>query len=132
MTGHLTVREVMDASFVTFRPEMTIDAAIGILMEERITGAAVIDDDNHILGLLSEKNCLMTLLRESYDGMPAGFVSEYMSDDYVTVRPNMDIFELADLFLKHVIRRFFVVDHDKLIGQVTRRDLLRAIQGYMK
>jgi CBS domain-containing protein len=46
----------------------------------------------------------------------------------VTVSPDLDIFSTADMFFSHVFRRLLVVEEGKLVGQITRRDLLRVIQ----
>ncbi len=131
MPGISKVRDLMDRTFVSLKPDMNISEAIDILMENRITGAAVVDDDNRVIGLLSELDCLKTLLNAAYSHMPAtGLVSEYMSKEVFTITPDIDIFKLADLFLKQYYRRFPVVEDGKLVGQITRRDLLRVIQRY--
>ena len=125
------VRDLMDTTFVSLKPDMNISEAIDILMENRITGAAVVDDDNRVIGLLSELDCLKTLLNAAYSHMPVtGVVSEYMTTDVFTIQADIDIFQLADLFLKQFYRRFPVVEDGKLVGQITRRDLLRLIQHY--
>ena len=131
MTGPTKVRDLMDKKFVRLKPDMSIVEAIDLLMENRITGATVVDDEDRVMGLLSELDCLKTLLNAAYDHMPrTGLVSEYMTTDVHTIEPDMDIFALADLFLKHYYRRFPVVEDGKLVGQITRRDLLRLIQRY--
>ena len=123
-----TVRDLMDTTFVKLRADMPVTEAIGILMEERITGAAVVDENDHVLGLLSERDCLRPLLAGAYDRMPPGLVSDYMMSDVFSVHPDTDIYKLAELFVQQVNRRFLVVEDSKLIGQITRRDLLRSIQ----
>ena len=123
-----TVRDLMDTTFVKLRADMPVTEAIGILMEERITGAAVVDENDHVLGLLSERDCLRPLLAGAYARMPQGLVSDSMMSDVFSVHPDTDIYKLAELFVQQVNRRFLVVEDSKLIGQITRRDLLRSIQ----
>lgn len=130
MTSSLTVRDLMETTYVTLNKEMPITEAVSILMEQRVTGAPVIDDDSHVLGLLAEKQCLRALLNGAYDHAPSGIVADFMIQDVVTVSPDLGIFDLAELFVKEVIRRFMVVEDSKLIGQITRRDLLRGIKRY--
>lgn len=122
----------MDTEFVTLKPDMSVSHAIGILLENRITGAAVVDNEGVLLGLLSERDCLQNLLKGAYDSSPSGRVSDYMQTDGVTVGPDIDLFKLAEMFVKQLNRRFLVVENGALIGQVTRRDLLRAIHKYSK
>jgi predicted transcriptional regulator len=120
----------MEKEYITLTSGMAITEAVSILMEQRVTGAPVIDEEGHVLGLLSEKECLRSLLTGAYDRMPAGIVSDFMLKEFIAVPSNMGVFELAELMVKEPIRRFMVVDDDKLVGQITRRDLLRGIKQY--
>ena len=51
-----------------------------------------------------------------------------MTDVVFTIEPTADLFSVADKFLKHNFRRMPVVKGKKLVGQISRRDVLRAIQ----
>jgi len=55
-----------------------------------------------------------------------GIVGDYMQTEVEWVDPEMDIFSLAQRFIKHHRRRFPVMEDGKLIGQISRRDVLRA------
>jgi predicted transcriptional regulator len=122
------VRDYMDKSFSTLSPEMDVYQAIDILLKKNITGAAVVDQKDMLLGILSEKDCLRTLVHGAYSELPSGVVADYMTKNVVTISPDMDIFSTADMFFTHVFRRLLVVEKGKLVGQITRRDLLRVIQ----
>ncbi len=127
---HVTphVSDYMDKSFVTLTPDMDVYNAIDIMINKKITGAAVLDGKGNLVGVLSEKDCLRTLVHVSYSGLPTGKVSDFMTTKVVTISPDLDIFTVADKFLKINHRRLLVVKNEKLVGQITRRDLLRAIQ----
>ena len=58
MQGYPLVRDVMDTSFIKLRPQMNVYHAIEILLNKRITGAAVVDDDGSLVGIISERDCL--------------------------------------------------------------------------
>ena len=120
----------MDEEFVRLRPDMSLSEAIDILIDNEITGATVVDSEDRVVGLLSEKDCIQTLLKGAYDQMPAGLVSDYMTAEVITASPDTDIFKLAEMFMKRVYRRFPVVENGVMIGQITRRDLLRVIQQF--
>ncbi len=130
MPSSLAVKDLMEKTYITLTPGMAITEACSILMEQRVTGAPVVDEEDHVLGLLAEKECLRSLLTGAYDRMPAGIVSDFMLQEFVAVPPDMGVFELAELFVKEVIRRFMVMEAGKLVGQITRRDLLRGIRRY--
>jgi CBS domain-containing protein len=123
------VRDFMDKSFITLTPEMDVYRAIDIMLRGDITGAAVVDSKENLVGVLSEKDCLRTLAHGAYSALPSGKVSDYMTEKPETIYADLDIFTVADKFLNAPYRRLLVVDEDnRLIGQITRRDLLRAIQ----
>jgi len=123
------VGEFMDKSFITLTPEMDVYRAIDIMLKGNITGAAVVDNKERLVGVLSEKDCLRTLVHGAYSGLPSGKVSDFMSKEPETVHADLDIFSVADMFLNRTYRRLLVVDEEKtLVGQITRRDLLRVIQ----
>ncbi len=130
MPSSLVVRDLMETTYVTLTPDMAITEAVSILMEQKVTGAPVVDEKDRVLGLLSERECLSSLLAGAYDRTPSGIVSDFMLQEFVSVPPDLGIFELAELFVSETIRRFMVVDDGKLVGQITRRDLLRGIKRY--
>lgn len=122
-----TVSDIMDRSFVRLKPEMDVYRAIEILLSRGITGAAVVDDSDHLVGILSERDCLKLLLLGAYENLPSGRVADFMSPEVRTISSETDLFTVADFFTKNIYRRLLVVDNGRLVGQITRRDLLRAI-----
>ena len=128
---HVTphVRDYMDKKFTTLHPDIDIHDAIQILLDQRITGAPVVDKKENLVGILSEKDCLRTIAHGAYSEVPVGGkVEDYMTKKVDTIHPDLDIFTVADRFLNCSYRRLLVVEDKKLVGQITRRDLLRAIQ----
>ncbi|NQV16041.1 CBS domain-containing protein [bacterium] len=125
----ICVRDFMAKELVVFTPDMDIYKAIDELIKHRISGAPVVDETGKIAGIISQKDCLRILANGAFHDFPAGPVSEYMTEAVMTVRPDMDIFTVADLFLNNVYRRIPVVENDMVIGQISRRDILVAIQS---
>ena len=122
------VKNYMITRLITLTRDMDVYFAIGLLLKNRISGAPVIDDNNNLVGILSEKDCLRIFANGSLYDMPGGTVSNFMTDVVSTVKPNSDLFSVADVFLQHNFRRMPVVKGKKLVGQISRRDVLRAIQ----
>ena len=118
----------MITRLITLTRDMDVYFAIGLLLKNRISGAPVIDDNNNLVGILSGKDCLRIFANGSFYDMPGGTVSNFMTDVVSTVKPNSDLFSVADVFLQHNFRRMLVVKGKKLVGQISRRDVLRAIQ----
>ena len=123
------VRALMDTVVPTLRPEDEILYAVQFLLEKRVTGAPVINENNEIIGILSEKDCLRILSggKDNKD-YPTGTVQEYMTKNVTTVSPNMNIYFVAGMFLNDVVRRFPVVENGQLVGAITRFDILRAVE----
>jgi len=128
MEKSITVRELMAANFVTFTPDMEILRAINMLVEKRISGATVIDKHGNVVGMLSEQDCMKVALHAGYYGDLGGRVSEYMSTEVKTVDADSSILNLAELFLNSPYRRYPVMQDNRLVGQISRRDVLRAME----
>jgi len=123
------VRDHMDRHVATLRPDTDILDAVGFLLEKRVTGAPVVDKSGRLVGILTEKDCLRLVAAGVGGHMPQGSVATYMTPNPETIPPDMDVYYAAGLFLTRDFRRFPVVENGKLIGTITRFDILRAIQA---
>ncbi|MCG8390826.1 MAG: CBS domain-containing protein [Cytophagales bacterium] len=126
----VSVGDYMTRRLVTFQPDQTMDEVIKILLEKKIAGAPVVDPNHELVGVISEGDCLKEVVRGKYNNTPslAGKVSEHMSTDVKTVHPEMNIFEVAQMFLNMKLRRFPVLKDGKLVGQISQKDVMRAVQ----
>ena len=124
----VVVKDYMAKTLVTFKPDTDVLDAVHDLVKHRIAGAPVVDDAGNLVGMLSELDCLNVALHAGYHGDWGGPVSDYMSDGVKTVDGEMSIIDLAQLFLDSKFRRFPVVERNRLIGQISRRDVLRALE----
>ena len=125
--GSVVARDYMETQVVTFTPDMEVMTAINDLVKHGISGAPVLDGNGNVVGVLSEKDCLKVALTAGYEGVPAGIVSEYMTHGVISVEPETPILEIASRFLDSAIKRYPVVKNGKLVGQISRADVLRAI-----
>ena len=122
------VESCMDRQTHAIRADDDLYDVVQRLIDRSVTGGIVVDEHDRPVGILSEAECL-ALLSEGDDGrFPHGRVENFMADA-ITVEPNMDIYYVAGMFNAHAERRrFAVVDDDgKLIGVVTRKDILKLI-----
>ena len=122
------VADYMAVNPVTVTPDMEILQAIHLLVEHRISGAPVVDLRGNLVGMLSEQDCLKVALSASYHGELGGKVEDFMAKELLTVEANASILDMAELFLETSYRRFPVMERQRLIGQVSRRDVLRALE----
>lgn len=121
------VRDYMAGHLVTFKPDMEVMDAIHELVKQRIAGAPVIDDKGDLVGMLSELDCMKVALNAGYYGDWGGPVADYMSTSVESVDAEMNIVDLAQKFLDSGFRRFPVLRNNRLVGQISRRDALRAL-----
>ena len=90
----------------------------------------MVDKDQTLVGLLSEKDCLKVVSATAFDGTPTGTVADYMTQTVNSVGPSASIYDVVDRFLQNHFRRLPVVDPDgRLLGQVSRRDVLAVIES---
>ena len=124
------VEDYMDNHVPTVPPDMPVLDAVDFLLGHHVTGAPVVDGSGALLGIFTERDCLKLVAHSADPEHTTALVSEFMSKDVATIPPEMDIYYAAGNFLKHHFRRFPVVDaNGKLVGAITRFDLLRAIRA---
>jgi CBS domain-containing protein len=121
------VKDYMTGKLVTFHPDTDVLDAIHELVNHGIAGAPVTDDQGQLIGMLSELDCMKIALHAGYHGQWGGPVSEYMTSDTETIDADMSIIDLAQRFLDTTYRRFPVMKDHRLVGQISRRDVLRAL-----
>lgn len=126
------VKDYMARTLVTFKPETDVLDAVHVLVTKRIAGAPVVDDSGNLLGMLSELDCMKVALNAGYHGNWGGPVKDFMSEGVRTVDADMSIVDLAQEFITSKFRRFPVMQGTRLIGQISRRDVLRALEFLSK
>ncbi|HRE67166.1 MAG TPA: CBS domain-containing protein [Cyclobacteriaceae bacterium] len=122
---------VQQHNLVTVRPDQSINEVINIMIEKRISGAPVLDENRKLVGIISERDCLRIIVDQAYHNLPHSEpkVADYMTRDVKTMSPDNNVVEAATEFLNSPIRRMPVVENGVLIGQVSRIDILRAAKS---
>ena len=129
------VTDYMVSNLITFTPEMDITEVIDSLLENRITGAPVLNSRNQVVGLIDDKDCLKVLIESAYHNLPISNnkVTDYMTQDMKSISNKDTIVDAANIFLSTKYKRLQVKDEDgRLLGQISRRDILRAIKDLSK
>ena len=130
MIRSVKVRDYMNREVVTLSPETNLYKAIDVLLVNRISSAPVVDEQRNLIGVLSESDCLQGILNEAYFEETCGTVRSLMSEAVETIDAEADILKAAAHFVEHRRRRLPVTEQGRLIGQISRRDLLRALKHY--
>jgi CBS domain-containing protein len=127
MKQAIVVQDFMSRDLVKFGPDMDVLEAARILVDRRISGAPVVDRLGNLVGLLSEKDCLRTALSAGYHDEWGGRVEEYMTRGVTTLEADTSVIDAARRFLEEGYRRYPVVSEGRLVGLISRRDILRAL-----
>ncbi|EHH2476171.1 CBS domain-containing protein [Vibrio vulnificus] len=123
----LKVKNYMTLQAVTFTVDMSLSAALNKVMKSVVMGGPVINEKEEVIGFLSEQDLLDKLVKASYHCQDSYTVGECMHSDVLSVSSDMSIIELADMMKVGKPKMYPVVDNKKLVGVITRRDVLKAI-----
>lgn len=126
----LTVKDYMNTQIVTLTADTDVMAAINSFVRRGIGSAPVVGDKGELLGMLSEKDCLKFGLTASYEGVQGGPIREFMTPNAVTVSPDTPILQVASMFVDSNFKRYPVVKDGKLLGLISRANVLRAINDH--
>jgi CBS domain-containing protein len=126
--GISNVACVMTTDVVSVAPNALIENAIDVMIEHAISGLPVIDDQGKLVGLISEYDALNLLLEPPSEvGLVAPVVS-FMTRDVVTIPLDTPLDTAAHMMQAAGLRRLPVVDGDRVVGIVSRRDLMRVVR----
>lgn len=121
------LQDLMTRDVMTLTPDQEILQAMDLLVTRRLSGAPVVDASGAVVGMLSKKDCLKAALNASYYQEWGGKVRDYMTTPVSSLPPDMDVLEAAAVFQSSAYRRFPILKDGRLVGQVSRLDLLRAL-----
>ncbi len=125
----LFVQDYMVHNPICISADMDILLATSQLLQHKISGAPVIDDKGKLLGMLTERDCIKVAVHAGYFDDFGGKVSNYMSPQVETVSTHDNLMDIAEKFITSSFRRFPVVDKGKLVGIITRYDVLKALKA---
>ena len=128
MSESVKVRDYMARDLVTLSPDTEILRAVSTLLENDIAAAPVVDEAGSLVGILTERDCMRVVLIAGYHAEYGGQVSDYMSKKVDTISADESIVDAAKLFLGHRFHRYPVLDNGRLAGQISRRDVMRALE----
>lgn len=123
----LRVRDIMVTKPVVFTGDTDLLDAVSTLVDRHITGAPVVDARGNLVGLLTERDFLRAALVAGYHGERGGCVGDYMSRDVEAVNADDSLLDVATRFIETKRRRYPVIEDNRVVGVVVRRDVLRAV-----
>ncbi|MCX9084743.1 MAG: CBS domain-containing protein [Candidatus Methanoperedens sp.] len=144
LTFKVPVKDVMTGDVICIKKDADIHEAARILSQNRISGLPVIDEEKHLIGIVTEADILYsTGMKKSHDfrdilrhilGEPhprinkGSKVEEIMTTQVITTSPDRDIKEVARILDEKRIKRLPVVDeNNKVIGIISRANIVRYL-----
>ena len=125
----------MTTNLLTFHADQTIVSAMQALLKYGVSGAPVVDGSGMLIGILSELDCLRMLASDEFyleEQEEGALVDHYMTVGGRTIPPDLGIYGISHYFLTSAVRRLPVVEKGVLIGQISRRDVLRGMEEMSK
>lgn len=147
-----TVSEIMTRDVITVSPDTPVAEAAKLLLEKSVNGLPVVDEDNALVGIICQSDLItqqkklplptyFTLLdglipltslgsvERQINKMSATEVKDAMTVDPVSVSPDSDIQEVANLMVEKNFHTIPIVRDGKLVGIVGKEDILRMLAG---
>jgi len=121
------VADYMTRDLITLSPDTEINKAMHTLLRHHISGAPVVDAEGSLVGVLSKKDCLRAAIEASYYRDWGATVARHMTREVATMEAGEDILTAAEKFVNGSLRRFPVLEDGRLVGQISRADVLRAM-----
>ncbi|MCX2680949.1 CBS domain-containing protein [Galbibacter sp. EGI 63066] len=124
----ILVEDYMTKNLVIFRPDQSILEVMELFIKHRISGGPVCNKNGHLVGIISEADCMKQISESRYFNMPIlnKSTENFMTTDVETIQHDMNIFDAASQFYKGNRRRLPVMENGKLVGQISRKDIVVA------
>ena len=123
----LLVHQYMSRRLITLTSETEILHALQTFIKNDISSAPVVDDAGGLIGILTQKDCMQVALNAAYHSEYGGLVADFMSTQVSTISPDESIVDAAKRFLENRYHRYPVLKNDRLVGVLSRRDVIRAL-----
>jgi len=117
-----SISDIMQHHPIVIRPSETLRRALELLIENNISGLPVVDDAGELIGVLSEKDLL-----KIFSAPDPQSIDSVMTPDPVSIAVEAPLIDVVDCLMANDFRRVFIHDHKRLVGLISRADLMPAI-----
>ena len=125
----MRARDVMSSPVITLRPDTPLHGAAALLVSHGFTAAPVVTAEGRVVGIATEADLLRGRITPegTVDHRPAPTVATVMTESPHTFQPEDDLADVVALMLDRRIRTVPIIDDGRLVGIVSRRDVLRCV-----
>ena len=128
LSNSLLVKDFMTQDPICITTDMNILQATSLLVNNKISGAPVLNEMHMLVGILTERDCIKAATHAGYFNDVGDPVTHYMSKDVEVVSVDDHLLDVATKFINSQYRRFPVIDRDRLVGLISRRSVLQALE----
>lgn len=130
--GPALVKQVMTTPIITLAPNSLIEEALEVMLRHSISGLPVCEEGGDLVGLISEYDILMLADQTPEMFSPIAPVVHFMSSEVQTVDENCSLMAAVKMFRENETRRLPVMRGKKVVGMLSRRDIVRVIRDQRK
>ena len=120
----ISLEKIMSRAVVTVRRTTDIYDAIRMMADGNITGLPVVDEDEKLVGIVTEKDVMRRLLNTR---STEGKVQDYMTTDVISFNENDNLLDVINTLVENKFRRVPIESGGKLVGIISRRDIISYI-----
>lgn len=120
----MNAENIMTLKVITVSPTDTVKKVIRVLIEKKVSGVPVVDDQKNVVGVVTEYDLILGIAT----GGPGQDINQIMKKIFTSLSPKTDVEDIMDMILTKRYKSFPVIDDDgKLVGVVSRRDVLSEL-----
>ncbi len=121
------VREYMHPVKYSFLVDTSVEEVVKTLSKNKIVGGPVLDKDKKLVGFITEQDCIKQMLNNTYYCDSHNVASDIMRKNPLSISPEYDVLHLTEDMIKKGPKIYPVVENEKVIGLITRADVLKAL-----
>jgi CBS domain-containing protein len=119
-----TAQDIMIKNILTLKESSSAKDAIKLILDKRISGIPIVSDDMTLVGIITEKDLLQLAF---YDTTEEVTIADIMTRDVVTMDKDTNLLEISEFFLNNNYKRLPITSAKKLVGIISRKDVLKYI-----
>jgi len=123
----ILIHEHMHPLVCFFTPDTPIEKVVSDLLKYHLVGAPVLNEKQNLIGFITEQNCIKEMLNDSYYDQDHLVAKDIMRNNPLSVSPKDNIITLAEAMINKRPKLYPVVENNKVIGIISRRDVLNAL-----
>ncbi|MGL6151225.1 MAG: CBS domain-containing protein [Aeromonas sobria] len=127
----LKAQDYMQSRPITFTADMMVQSAVEKFLNSHQLGGPVVDEKGHLIGWISEQDCIAVMLKEAYHCEQVAQVKDVMRNEVLTVGPDTSILALAEMMMGQKPKIYPVVQDGRLLGVINRHNVIQAIHAQL-